>query len=208
MQVSEIGRHAAQRVLDFAEMDAPCTASDYLMRAQAYSTLEEGRRSEAVLRNGIEAFPQNLELVLSLAKLLSLAGRQKEAIPVLEEAQKRIPQPDQCFLKRLGYLYLFDPNKLDLAVSTLQHYLEDHPNDPDTKFNLACAYGQKARSSANGDWDPVSKNKALELLTELTTDPRFASNAPVIKKRIRELIADGQDFQYWRDEPDLQALIK
>ena len=191
---------AAHAVLQRPGAGEQGTPAELRVDALAHSALGQTDKAEAALRAALEQSPHDPRLSFALARiLLQEHGREKDAIPVLEDAV-RDPNIPLAAWMLLGYARLWDETKLQASIQASQTYLAVRPNDLGAKLNLARAYGRLAsRETADARVD--AKAKAISALTEMQLQTH-----PELKARVAALADD--DFRAIKDDPAFQALIR
>jgi tetratricopeptide (TPR) repeat protein len=174
--------------------------------ARAFAVTGDEAAAEKAIRRALRQRPDDTRLQVDLASTLIRQERHDEAIDLLETVVRRPDAPAYAW-KLLGLAYLWRPGELDRSVDATRHYLQSVPDDPWAQLNLACAYAQKARARPRIVSDPASRIEALNIIQELLSDARYARTAPAIRARVRQLMQDGGDFQFWVDDTGLNELL-
>ncbi|MEO0470380.1 MAG: tetratricopeptide repeat protein [Bacteroidota bacterium] len=106
--------------------------SGYRVLGSVHEQMGETEEAEAVLKKGIETYPENWELFLHLGTLYSEANRLEEAIKVLEDAAK-LENVESYWIDMNKAVVYYKMQDVDAALNTLQKVT--HPD----MFNEAFA---------------------------------------------------------------------
>ena len=155
-----------------------------LDEAEGFLMLELPHRTLQILEERRDWSPMPFEAGFLKGEALRCLDRYREAIKPLEAAAAIRPGDTQVALA-LGWCYK-RTNRLAQAIDALERALREHRDEPLLHYNLAC-YWSLAGESA----------RALEALsTALDLDPD-----------LRALIAEEQDFDQLRGNPEFDRLI-
>ena len=124
----------------------------------AYAATSEVAKAEEQYRTVLAVDARNPAALLGLGALYVTSGRQEQAIPLLLEAAKLVPDSAKP-LALLGTTY----NRLgryEAAAAVLEKAAQLSPNDASTYYKLGEAYGHLQR--------PADRKKAMERFAQLT----------------------------------------
>lgn len=214
------------------QQSLPARAVGHTLEAMALFAQGDGVGAEAALRLALDKEPGNPEVVSNLAQLLRAAGRDDEAVSVVEEALKQSPE-DPALLLAYATLArsLGDETK---AQSLLRRILDNNPDAWQVRallarslsetgdFAEAIAVGGSALD-ANPNNPQLTKTVGLALLKSgeaseaLTLLDRLVSKTPTDARaqeyRSLALIQLGRNEEAWtaiekaaRLEPDNAAI--
>lgn len=147
------------------------------------------QRAEELLR----AYPRDADLHYYGGYVAHLQGNSERAIEYFENSASATGTPFAVW-KFLGYLYLWDPSKLERAAECSQKFLVHSPDDCGALLNLACAFGQLGPNSKHRD-------VVLETLRKLV------SIKPNYRERVRSLTKPDEDFVLWADDQVFQSIV-
>jgi tetratricopeptide (TPR) repeat protein len=155
-----------------------------LDEAEGYLMLDLPRRSLQILDSRPDWATMQFEASFLKGEALRCLDRYREALKPLEVAASLRPSDTQVALA-LGWCYK-RTNRLAQAIDSLERALHEHPFEPLLHYNLACYWSLAGNSS-----------KALDAL----------STALDLEPELRSLIAEEQDFDQLRGNPEFDRLI-
>jgi tetratricopeptide (TPR) repeat protein len=125
----------AQAVSDFQKaIDLMPAKTDYMLSiSDVYAEMEQLDKAFEVIDAGLERQPQNLELMLSKARLYQQMGNTVDAIGIYEQA--RLMHGDQPqILEPCGYAYITQ-KQWALAAEKFSQLIKQYPED-DPRYNV------------------------------------------------------------------------
>jgi tetratricopeptide (TPR) repeat protein len=149
--------------------------------------------------------PLHADLTMKYADMLGEDRQKSAAIAVLENLVIRPESPAVAF-EWLGYYLRSIPSRLDDSIRYSDKFLALFPEDNDTKFNLAYAYGAKycqelKKSGKTNDQNSPNRSKALELLRQALAE------YPQFKERVaKDWIEEKKGFECMRGDPEFDKL--
>jgi len=119
----------------------------YLQYYRAYFEKEEDKppqveKAIAWVQRALTINPQHVDLAAKYADLLGMLDRDVEAAAILDKIEMT-PEAPAYIEQWLGYYLLYVPNRLDDAIRYSEQYHRRFPDESDTFFNIAYAYGKK-----------------------------------------------------------------
>lgn len=150
--------------------------------------------------------PLHADLTMKYADMLGDDGQQGTAVAVLENLVVRPEAPAVAF-EWLGYYLRSVPSRLDDSIRYSEKFLALFPEDNDTKFNLAYAYGarycQELKKSGTTVPDSSDHDKALKLLREALTEyPEFK------EKVTKDWLEEKKGFECMREDSEFKQLAE
>lgn len=107
----------------------------------AYKGVGDNENAEAILKEGIEKFPENTEYIELLMVLYSNIGKDaRDLIPMLEEGIKQNPN-NYVFQFSRATMYMREQD-YENAIEKFKKALEISPNDFASNYNLGVAYAR------------------------------------------------------------------
>jgi tetratricopeptide (TPR) repeat protein len=155
-----------------------------LDEAEGYLMLDLPRRSLQILDSRPDWSTMQFEASFLKGEALRCLDRYREALKPLEVAASLRPSDTRVALA-LGWCYK-RTNRLAQAIDSLERAQRENPYEPLLHYNLACYWSLAGNSS-----------KALDAL----------SNALDLDPELRSLIAEEQDFDRLRGNPEFDRLI-
>jgi tetratricopeptide (TPR) repeat protein len=155
-----------------------------LDEAEGYLMLDLPRRSLQILGSRPDWSTMQFEANFLKGESLRCLDRYREALKPLEIAASLRPS-DMRVALALGWCYK-RTNRLAQAIDSLERALREHADEPLLHYNLACYWSLAGNSP-----------KALDALSAaLDLDPE-----------LRSLIAEEQDFDQLRGNPEFDRLV-
>jgi tetratricopeptide (TPR) repeat protein len=155
-----------------------------LDEAEGYLMLDLPRHSLQILDSRPDWSTMQFEACFLKGEALRCLDRYREALKPLEIAASLQPGDTRVALA-LGWCYK-RTNRLAQAIDSLERVLREHPYESLLHYNLACYWSLAGNSS-----------KALDALScALDLDPE-----------LRSLVAEEQDFDQLRGNPEFDRLI-
>jgi tetratricopeptide (TPR) repeat protein len=155
-----------------------------LDEAEGYLMLDLPDRALQILNSRLDWSTMQFEASFLKGEALRCLDRYRDAIRPLEVAASLQPSDTRVALA-LGWCYK-RTNRLAQAIDSLERALREHPDESLLHYNLAC-YWSLAGNSA----------KALDAL----------STALDLEPDLRTLIAEEQDFDQLRGNPEFDRLV-
>jgi tetratricopeptide (TPR) repeat protein len=143
--------------------DTAAADSSYFTRmAAAYTQLNQPDQAITVLQAGVQKFPNNPDLLLSLASALRKANRAPEAVAVLNRAIAANPNNPQALLL-LADSYA-QANQPDSVEALLRRAATLPGADKHTIAQYALAQGSNMYKAANASKDRAAFQAAIKML--------------------------------------------
>ncbi len=114
----------------------------YLLAGTVFEDLDACDLGESLVKKGLQKFPEDLDLSVTLGLLLICQGKEREALKLLEPLVKRYPD-DPTLLNFVGYTYADLNEKLALAEKYIRKALSLKPDDGYIVDSLAWVYYRK-----------------------------------------------------------------
>lgn len=149
--------------------------------------------------------PLHTDLTMKYADMLDFDDQKQSSVAVLERLALQ-PDAPAVVNEWLGFYLRSDPQRVDDSISYSKRFLCMFPDDSDTQFNLAYAYGvkhcQQVRTGSPPDETSDTRRRALEYLSRaLTLQPGF-------RHRVAKWVEQKKGFECFGSDPDFQALIR
>lgn len=152
--------------------------------------------------------PLHADLTMKYADMLGDDGQKAAAVSVLENLVVRPEAPAVAF-EWLGYYLRSVPSRLDDSIRYSQKFLALFPEDNDTKFNLAYAYGakycQELKKPGATNTDSSNRDSALKLLREALAEyPQFKEKVTkdwIEEKKGFECMSGDSEFIKLTEDP-------
>ena len=152
--------------------------------------------------------PLHADLTMKYADMLGDDGQKAAAVSVLENLVVRPEAPAVAF-EWLGYYLRSVPSRLDDSIRYSQKFLALFPEDNDTKFNLAYAYGakycQELKKPGATNTDFSNRDSALKLLREALAEyPQFKEKVTkdwIEEKKGFECMSGDSEFIKLTEDP-------
>jgi len=159
---------AYRRALELATPKEQVAA--YSLLASFLISRERSEEAEKVLRQGIEAAPQQLELKYTLARFYHVQGRRAEADAMIQEATRAHPDDPKPFL--LLSAYRGQNGDLAGALEAAEQALAAAPDDHDARLRKAEVLVDLGYRS--GDSVRIAKGRAIvdAILSHDESDPQ------------------------------------
>ena len=160
--------------------------------------------------------PLHADLTMKYADMLGNDGQTSAAVAVLENLVVRPEAPAVAF-EWLGYYLRSVPSRLDDSIRYSKKFLALFPEDNDTKFNLAYAYGAKycqefKKSGKGTNQDLSNRDEAIRLLRQALAEyPRFTEKVTkmwIEEKKGFECMSGDSEFKKLADELSAQKSNK
>ncbi len=133
-----------RRLLEKALQNHPDNRDLYALAGNIFEDLDRCDWGYAFVKEGLKRFPNDANLKLSAAFLLTCLGRDQEALKFVEPLLKK--QPDNpTILNFVGYTYAELNIKLDEAERLIKKALKARPHDGYILDSLAWVYYRKGR---------------------------------------------------------------
>lgn len=163
------------------------------------------------IRRALAMNPLHADLTMKYADMLGSDSQKDAAIAVLEALRVR-PEAPAVVEQWLGYYLRSIPTRLDESIEHSNRFLSFFPDDPDTAFNLAYAYGMKYCLALKPGKEPDQaatdfRNNALHFLSKgLDRYPEFGTKRVAAwPKEDRGLACLGDDAEFKRLLSDAAA---
>jgi Tfp pilus assembly protein PilF len=179
-------------------------------RLHARALFETGDRSRAiaVMEGAMRSAPEDTASHLALADLYVDAGREPDAVKMLESAVKKFPA-EADVLNFLGYLLAERGERLDEAVSLVSRALKIDPDNPSYLDSLGWAHFKRGEL---GDAQKHLSRAAEQLPTNSVIQDhygdllaRMGKPAEAVAAWNRALQGDGEDIDRAVIEKKIQA---
>lgn len=160
------------------------------------------RAKEWILR-ALALNPLHVDLTVKYADTLGILEQYDQAVAILERLEGTPEAP--AYIKQwLGYYLLFVPHRLDDAMRYCMQYLNTFPGDPDTLFNVACAYAQKYCGEVGQDKADQSDNRKMALSTLRDALSRNPGYAEIVRIKWTQR---GESFDCFARDEDFRAIV-
>jgi tetratricopeptide (TPR) repeat protein len=159
------------------------------------------RKALEWIRRALAMNPLHADLTMKCADMLGADGQSDAAIAVLEALRVR-PEAPAVVEQWLGYYLRSIPSRADEAIKHSNRFLSFFPDDPDTAFNLAYAYGVKycaaMKSGSQADAAAIeSRNSVLRFLDKgLNAYPEFGAKVAQWRSQDRGLACFSEDADF------------
>lgn len=137
-----IGRHAAQS-LPFTRAAREKKLFDEFMHNWEQGTSGEPGKAEALFRRQLEENPDDVDAYLELANWYLVLDKDREALELLDEAQRKFPDHEDIMLGR-GIAYLFQERWAD-AQTELYNFIQRVGYNDDAYMGLGWAFMRQGK---------------------------------------------------------------
>ncbi len=145
--------------------DTSTADSSYFTRmAAAYTNLNKPNDAITVLQAGVQKYPSNSDLLLSLASTLRKNGRAPEAVDVLKRAIAANPNNPQALLLLADSYAQATPPQYDSVAGVLQRAASLPGADKATIAQYALGQGNNMYKAANASKDRAQFQSAIKML--------------------------------------------
>jgi tetratricopeptide (TPR) repeat protein len=121
--------------------DYPDDKNSWVLLSELANNRKQFKLAEEVSREGLEQWPDDIQLLYSLSMSLSFQKRNAEAIQILEEILL-LDESSVMVMNALGYILAEEKRDLERAVALIKKALEYRPEDVNILDSLAWAHYQ------------------------------------------------------------------
>lgn len=132
----------AENYLNNLKIKVPKEKSFYMFLAHAYEDLDLCEEGINIAQEGLQKFPEDPELILSLASNYACLEEYEKVLALVEPLQKKLPE-DAYILNFVGYSLVELGRNFDLAEDLLLKAISLKPNDPYIEDSLGWLYFKK-----------------------------------------------------------------